>query len=179
MPVPVAEEQQVIEDTSFNEDMEYSPTALREWFTTNKVQRAIAHLFGLAANIAVRLRCAQGGILYVTETETPVAEHVTLTATSATAALQTTPVPSRWRLRVDRVVALNTSSAGSNITLRATDGSTVIILDYLENAAEDECLVVRGPIYLPEGWYIRADFTGVTVDDVLYLDLLGGKIRVR
>lgn len=65
VPVAVAEEIQKILENFFIEDLKFSPEQVRQWFTSNVVQRSLAHLVGWCVDKAVMLQATPMGELKV------------------------------------------------------------------------------------------------------------------
>lgn len=179
MPVPVAEEQQIIVDTTFDEDIEYSPSALREWFTTNKVTRAIAHLFGLAYGRATRIRATRYGELYIRWSEAQLAIAESKTAGDTSDNITTDQVPEDEIWIVERIYASNISSTTGSFRLEAWKGGVASYLVMEYNLAAGEAIYVDGPITLMPGAYLNAAWFTITAGDTLHFHVWGRKIYLR
>lgn len=179
MPIPVIEEQQIIRDTTFDEDIEYSPSALREWFTTNRVVRCISHLMGLGPSRGTRIKATRYGELYVRWAEAPLAIHLSKSAEDVSDSLSTSPVSEGELWIVERITASNIDGTSGHFRIEAHVGAVVpyLVLEY--NLAAGETIYVDGPITMLPNSYLVAVWGEISAGNTLHFHVYGRKLYLR
>ena len=102
----------------------------------------------------------------------------TLSATAGTNFLAGTAVPAGeiWVVTSLRGVDVNTSP--SSLTLQAYDGTTTIVLARKLSPGINTDVIWSGQAFLKAGDYIQARFDGCTLNDDIYLDIMGYKMKL-
>lgn len=176
MPVPVAREQQIIKESTFREDMTFSPEYLREWFTTNEVVRTMAHLFAFDGTKDVRVRVSESGYL-LTEGEKQHWSYAVFTSVSNTyytVATNTVPENEIWVL--EHVYVCDRTSTGGSVLISLSRLTEVLRLQYVSPMVTGEPVLYQGPMYLFYGTKVVVELDNLQIGDYIDVMIKGYKI---
>jgi len=76
------EEEQIIKENFFIEDLRFEPEQVHQWYVTNVLTRELSHLVGWTGRASRMLRCTAGGVLKTAPTGVGIERNKTHTGTT-------------------------------------------------------------------------------------------------
>lgn len=173
MPVRFDENDQRIITHDFREELDFSPQDLRQWFTTNRVIRTIAHLFAYDGSRQVRVRVNDQGYLLTEGSKETLAKDYYVMVSGTGYTLQSDVVPSNEIWVLTHIMAVNYEWNGHTIELGIAKLTNVARLYFENYGILGEPVIWQGLIYLTPGWYVYADFNNVGIGNHIRMSIAG------